>query len=320
MGDATTDTRYLVDPELLSGLELFPIFNENFAALEEFRALLEESAFPESAYAQEDVLIERQDIEGPDGRVGIVILRPKEQTNPLPVYLHLHPGGLIFGTAEQSNPSNVVTVSAVGCVIVSVDYRLAPEAKGPGALMDCYAVLQWLYENASDLWINPEKIAVGGESAGGGLAAALTQYARDQGKYPICFQLLLAPMLDDRSFFDRHLQPPTGEFIWTRSSNRYAWSCYLGQETCETDIPAYTVPARMTDLSNLPKAYIQVGALDLFLTECVDYATRLLAAKCAVELHIFPGAYHGFQRVKQARVSARAMDEAHLALKIAFGD
>ncbi|MBD0865781.1 MAG: alpha/beta hydrolase fold domain-containing protein [Rhodobacteraceae bacterium] len=313
-----TTTKHLVDPELLAGLGVFPNYDANDTTLKDLRGLVDEMTLPEDAYAQDDVEIERLTIDGPVGQIAINVFRPRDAVGPLPAYLHMHPGGLIFGTAEQSNPANVCTASAVGCMVVSVDYRLAPEAKAPGALLDCYAALQWLHKRARELGVDPKKIAIGGESAGGGLAAALAQYARDQGTYPVCFQLLIAPMLDDRPCAVGNLPPHVGEFVWTRASNRYAWSCYLGQEPGKADTPLYAVPARMDDLQNLPPAYIQVGALDLFFPESVDYATRLLTAECTAELHVVPAAYHGFELIEQADVSARSRAEVRAALARAF--
>jgi acetyl esterase/lipase len=236
----------------------------------------------------------------------------------VPALLHIHGGGYVLGVAEGSGPSNVRTAAEVGCVVVSVDYRLAPETVAPGAVEDCYAVLRWLYTEANNLGIDRSRIAVGGESAGGGLAAALALLARDRGEYPLCFQMLIYPMIDDRTATSAPDNPNTGEFIWTRSSNRFGWRCLLGQEPGCEGTSAYAAPARANNLAGLPPAYISVGALDLFLDENIEYARRLLNAGVPTELHVFPGAYHGFELAPEARVSKLSESERRAALARAF--
>jgi acetyl esterase/lipase len=232
--------------------------------------------------------------------------------------LHIHGGGFVSGIAEASGPSNVRTATEVGCVVVSVEYRLAPETVAPGAVEDCYAALRWLYAEADGLGVDRSRIAVGGESAGGGLAAALALLARDRGEYPLCFQMLIYPMIDDRTATPAPGNPNTGEFIWTRSSNRFGWQSLLGEEPGGEGISAHASPARANDLAGLPPTYISVGALDLFLDENIEYARRLLNAGVPTELHVFPGGYHGYELAPEARISRLSECERRAALAKAF--
>ncbi|MEO1306141.1 MAG: alpha/beta hydrolase, partial [Pseudomonadota bacterium] len=170
----------------------------------------------------------------------------------------------------------------------------------PAALDDSYAVLAWMHQNASGLNVDPNRIAIGGESAGGGLAATLALFARDQGEYPICYQMLTYPMIDDRTGSDaKPGDPLTGEFVWTRARNQLGWAYYLG----DVSPAAPHAAARAESVSGLPPAWISTAALDLFRDENIDYAQRLLMAGVATELIIYPGACHGFQMATEARVT-----------------
>ncbi len=195
------------------------------------------------------------------------------------------------------------------CVVVSVDYRLAPETHFPGSLEDNYAALRWLYTNADALGVDRKRIATGGESAGGGHAAALAIAARDRKEIPIAFQLLIYPMLDDRTGSTRPVPPNIGNFIWTAESNVFGWTSLLGVPAGSPNIPAGSAPARVANLAGLPPACIIVGAIDLFVDEDIEYARRLIAAGVPAELHVIPGAYHGFDLLApNARASARFKD------------
>ena len=187
-------------------------------------------------------------------------------------------------------------------VVVSVDYRLAPEHPIPAPLDDCYAALGWMHKNAADLNVDPTRIAIGGESAGGGLAAALALKARDEGEYPICWQQLVVPSLDDRTGTEEFPGDPlVGEFIWTRASNQYGRASFLG------DAPraAPQVPARAESLKGLPPAWMLTGGLDLFRDENIEYARRLMADGVAAELVVYPSACHAFQNVADSQLNQR---------------
>jgi acetyl esterase/lipase len=192
---------------------------------------------------------------------------------------------------------------ALDVVGVSVEYRLAPEAAFPVPLEDCYAALRWVHAHAADLGIDPDRIGIQGTSAGGGLAAALALLARDRGEVPLAFQILECPMIDDRletesSRIDR-LQ------VWSRESNTYGWSAYLGPLAGSDEVPYTAAPARAEDLSDLPPAIVCVGGADGFRDEDVQYALRLMQAGVATELHVYPGAPHGAQIVPTAPAASQ---------------
>jgi Esterase/lipase len=178
--------------------------------------------------------------------------------------------------------------------------------------------LKWLSTHADELSIDPNRIAVGGSSAGGGLAAALALLARDRGEIPLAFQFLLAPMLDDRTCTLAKPHPYTGEFIWTPDANRFGWTSLLGQEPGGPDVSPYAAAARAKHLEGLPATFLYVGALDLFLEEDLEYARRLTRAGAPTELHVYPGAYHGFRMVADAQVTQVAERDLLAALKRAF--
>lgn len=237
---------------------------------------------------------------------------------PLPALLWIHGGGYVIGSADGEDAGVKSMVSAVGCAAVSVDYRLAPETPHPGPVEDCYAALKWMYTHASELGVDATRIAIGGASAGGGLAAALGLLARDRGEVPLVFQLLIYPMLDDRTVILADPHPYTGEFIWTAEANRFGWRSLLGQEPGGPDVSPYAAAARAESLAGLPPTFINVGSLDLFLEEDLEYARRLMRAGVPTELHVYPGAYHGFNMVADAQVTQAAARDELSALKRAF--
>ena len=227
-------------------------------------------------------------------------------------YLHIHGGGYLFGSPEGSDPMNLHLVSMLNIVILSVDYRLAPENPIPAPLDDCYAALGWLHENAAELGVDPERIGVGGESAGGGLAAALAIKARDEGEYGLCWQQLTYPMLDDRTGSSQHYGDPlVGEFVWTRELNQYGWSSYLGN----AERTAPQVPGRLEEFRGLPPAWMFTASLDLFRDENILYAQNLMRSGVACDLVVYPGACHAFQRIESAAISKRYREEFVSSLK-----
>jgi acetyl esterase/lipase len=232
--------------------------------------------------------------------------------------LWIHGGGYIMGSADAEAAMAISIVSELGCAVVAPDYRLAPETPFPGPVEDCYAALKWLSAQADTLGIDARRIAVGGSSAGGGLATALTLLARDRGEVAIKFLFLIAPMLDDRTVTHPTPHPYTGEFIWTPEANRFGWASLLGHEPGGADVSPYAAPARATTLEGLPATFINVGALDLFLEEDMEYARRLMRAGVPTELHVYPGAYHGFRMVANAQVTQAAQRDQLAALKRAL--
>lgn len=311
-------SRHLVDPELAPILDYIPaspLTNEN---LKQVRAM---SARPPADLPQfAHLSLSERFIPGPEAAadVRVLICMPPSAQEAVPALLWLHGGGYVMGSADAEEVMVKTIVSAVGCAVVAVDYRLAPETPYPGPLEDCYAALKWLSTHAGELGIDPRQIAVGGSSAGGGLAAALALLARDRGELPLIFQFLIAPMLDDRTCVTEHPHPYTGEFIWTREANRFGWRSLLGKEPGEPDVSPYAAAARAENLEGLPATFINVGALDLFLEEDLEYARRLIRAGIPTELHVYPGAYHGFRMVADAQVTQTAQRDQLNALQSAF--
>jgi len=294
-GEESMSSLHLVDPDLLPGLELLPPFTLTREALPEIRAALEETVAAQPLLDQLPVERREQVIAGGAGQpMRLLIYTPRELSAPAAALLHIHGGGYVLGSAHIGDAGNRIAAAATGAVIVAVDYRLAPETPFPGPLEDCYAALRWLHDEAGSLGVDPARVAIRGESAGGGLAAALALLARDRRGPAICHQTLIYPMIDDRTGSEGDPHPHTGEFVWTAEANRFGWTALLGREP-GGDTPAHAAPARAADLSRLPPAYIATGALDLFVEENMDYARRLIRAGVPTELHIYPGAYHGFE-------------------------
>lgn len=309
-------TRHLVDPELVAAIDAIPIANLDATSLVATRSALASMVIPLETYARERIVTERRRIPGPQGApdVEVLIYRPRVAAQPRPVYLNIHGGGYVMGVAELNGPGNMRLADELDCVVVSVEYRLAPETRAPGSVEDCYAALRWVHGAADELGVDRSRIAIGGESAGGGLAAALALLARDRGEIPICFQLLIYPMLDDRTATTATPNPFTGEFVWTPAANHFAWTALLGSAPGVANVSPYAAPARATDLSGLPPAYISVGALDLFVDENIAYAQRLLNAGVPTELHVIPGAYHAFEMAVEASATIAAQHERREAL------
>lgn len=239
---------------------------------------------------------------------------------PRGAILYLHGGGFIRGSALLTMPLQIALARRLNCVLASVEYRLAPGTPFPGALEDNYAALLWLHANAAALGIDARRIALYGESAGGGHAAMLAIAARDRGEVAPCFQALVYPMLDDRTGSAHSVPAHRGTLIWTVEENRRGWTALLGRKAGSRKVPAGAVPARVQDLSGLPPAWIGVGGIDLFVDEDIEYARRLLDAGVPAELLVVPGAFHGFQLMApQAAISREfnASLEAALARALA---
>ena len=293
-------SRHLLDPELVAGLEALPVFPEfTPETLPQIRALMQEFAKLQLELPPVDgIAISEERVPGPAGApdVRVAIHRPVKADGSLPVFFHIHGGGLILGTPELRRAGSVEIAKTHQAVVISVDYRLAPETPFPGPIEDCFAAFQWMTANAKSLGIDPKRIVIGGESAGGGLTAALAIMARDRGAAPIACQMLVYPMLDDRSC-TAYEHAHVGEFVWTRASNDYGWRSYLGRAAGGKDVSAYAAAARLADFRGLPPAFIATGALDLFLEEDLEYARRLIRAGVPTELHVYPGAFHAFDMI-----------------------
>jgi len=224
--------------------------------------------------------------------VTVRLYRPDAVTHPSPAFYWIHGGGMIAGNIDGSDAYCANIADKLGILVASVEYRLAPEHPYPAPLEDCYAGLRWLASNAEALGIDPDRIAIGGGSAGAGLAAGLALLARDRGGPGIVYQHLIYPMLDD-SNTTRSSHAILDSRVWNRDANRVGWNAYLGGRAGAEGVEPYAAPARATELTGLPPAYIAVGTLDLFVDEDIAYAQALLVADVPTELHIYPGAYHG---------------------------
>ncbi|MFB9991413.1 alpha/beta hydrolase [Deinococcus oregonensis] len=240
-----------------------------------------------------DAHFEQRDVPGltdaPD--VKVLLYRPLEGLRNTAALLYIHGGGFITGSADAYHQQCVRFANELGLLVVNVEYRLAPGTPFPGPLEDCYAALKWLHNHAAELGVDRERIAIGGDSAGAGLAAGLAQLAHDRREVRPAFQLLLYPMLDDRTVL-RVDHEGRGEFVWTPGSNRLGWTSYLGGAPRMEDAPAYAAPARREDLSGLAPAWIGVGSLDLFYLEDCTYARRLNEAGVPCEFFEVDGAFH----------------------------
>lgn len=307
-------SRHLVDPELLALLDEWPQLVLSDATLPDMRngsrLLLPPIAHRERVETSRYLA---PCADGPD--VPLFLYRPASHQGSLPCIYHIHGGGFVGGAAGPLEPIHRIMAYDLECVIVSVDYRLAPETPYPGPLEDCYAGLSWLFDHAAEFGIDPARIGVMGESAGGGLAAGLALLVRDRGEHSLAFQHLIYPMLDDRTCTFQDPHPYTGDYIWTPHNNAYGWRAYLGSEPGSPDVSAYAAPARAEDLKGLPPAFLSTGSLDLFLEEDMDYARRLTRAGVPVELHVYAGGYHGFIFHPTADVAERATRDSWDALR-----
>ena len=284
--------RHLIDPECRGPLDaLLEAVPGGFNAIPDIVArraamdwLLGAIERPENP----NVIKEDRSVPGPDGEPDITvrIYRPVGASTTLPGIYYIHGGGMIMGSISN-DATAILLCDQVGAVVVSVEYRLAPENPHPAPVEDCYAGLVWMEKNAAELGVVPDRLAVYGGSAGGGLTIAAAMLARDRGGPALRFMMPIYPMIDDR-----HETPSSQEItdigIWDRAGNIEAWAWYLGGKPADQ----YAAPARAQDVSGLPSAFIDVGTLDLFRDEDIAFAQRLMQAGVPCELHVYPGSYH----------------------------
>lgn len=313
-------SRHLVDPEMLTLAEMPPV-EFGSAGVDQVRAMFAATR-PPLPPPPPDVQVYQAHAPGRDGApdVRLVVTAPRAVGRSRPGILHIHGGGFVLGSADMTGPTDAAYASELGAVVVSVDYRLAPETPFPGPVEDCYAALAWLHAQAAALGVDPGRIVVTGESAGGGLAAALVLLAKHRGAYAVAFQHLVFPMLDDRTVTHPDPSPYLGQFVWTQESNRFGWTSMLGAPPGGAEVSPFAAPARASDLSGLPPTFMICGALDLFLEEDLDYARRLIRAGVPTELHIYPGAPHGFMFIPTAQVSLTFARDSMAALWRAVGE
>lgn len=295
-------TRHLVDPEVLPLIDLMPFTGFTRETLPQARiASAERFAF----LGDPPLAPQVKTIPGPGGALEIYWYDPAPGAKDRPALLHVHGGGMIIGSAKSMQHGPSGTAAALGIPVASVEYRLTPEHPFPAPQEDCLAALHWLAANAAELGVDPARIGIIGESAGGGLAAATALMARDTGGPALAAQILTYPMLDHRTGGPDcpWRNPTTGEFIWTRESNVFGWEALRGDYGADDERKGWFSPTLAEDLSGLPPTWIGTGALDLFLDEDLDYARRLVAAGVPVELHCYPGAIHAFNAVAESQIA-----------------
>jgi acetyl esterase len=309
---------YAFDVELAAALDVLPKIDVSDipAARTALEELLGELAEPDATGVEERAVR----IPGPAGAPDVLLLLyvPEQRIGSGAVY-DVHGGGFILGAAGGNRPRNLQLARELGVVVASVDYRLAPEHPFPAGLEDCYAGLTWLAAHADELGVDPARIAIHGISAGGGLCAALALLARDRGGPAIAFQYLGVPEVDDR-LDTPSMQAFVDTPIWNRPNAVVSWDSYLGAGVPGTSaVSPYAAPARATDLTGLPPAYVSAMQFDPLRDEGLAYALALVAAGVSVELHLFPGTFHGSALVEAAQVSRRELDEAVTVLRNPVG-
>jgi acetyl esterase/lipase len=280
-----------LDPELDQLSALIPTLDFSGGVVE-LRSLIDRMAAEMPPPLSDDV--ERADyVVSDDPYVVVRVHRPKNLAGPAACLYSIHGGGYVIGTYTMDDPVFDRYCADFGCVGVSVEYRLAPETPYPGPLEDCYRGLAWTFAHSGDLGVDPTRIGIRGESAGGGLAAGLALLARDRGEVDIAFALLECPMLDDRQI------TPSSRCddlkVWTKEANTFGWRSYLGDLYGTDDVPAYAAAARADDLSRLPPTLVIAGGADGFRDENILYAMRLGQAGVPTDLIVIAGAPHGVQ-------------------------
>jgi acetyl esterase/lipase len=285
--------RELIDPECrvpLDGLlEALPGGFNSIPDIVARRATVQQILSSMEVPENPNVTTEDRVVPGPEGEpdISVRIYRPAGATGTLPGIYYIHGGGMILGDVAGEDIAATMLCEQVGAVVVSVEYRLAPEHPHPAPVEDCYAGLRWMTDNTADLGVDADRIAVYGASAGGGLTIATALLARDRGGPGIRFMMPIYPMIDDRNE-TASSQEITDIGIWDRAGNIEAWAWYLGGKPADE----YAAPARAVDVSGLPPAFIDVGTVDLFRDEDIAFAQRLMAAGVPCELHVYPGSYH----------------------------
>jgi acetyl esterase len=309
---------YAFDPELAAIIPLMPMLDHS--DLPAARAQIANGLAAMPAPDATGVDVGEVRVPGPRDAPDVVLrtYRPQDVPGPLPVIYDIHGGGFTVGSVDIDHAGNLAFSRDLGALVVSVEYRLAPEDPFPAGLEDCYAGLSWVAKNAAELDADPDRIVLHGTSAGGGLAAALALLARDRSGPAIRFQFLSIPELDDR-LDTPSMRDFTDTPIWNRPKAVISWDYYLGAGVPGTaDVSPYAAPARATDLAGLPPAYVAVMEFDPLRDEGIDYARALLAAGVPAELHLFPGTFHGSAVAAYAGISQRENAEAHAVLRRAL--
>jgi acetyl esterase/lipase len=306
---------YNFDPELAAAMDFLPEGTMDLSKPVETReAFMQLIDMLNDGLDKSGVVTEDRDIPGPDGApdVPVRIYTPEGLAEATAGIVHIHGGGFVVGNLDSELGSAISLCRQLGVVVVSVDYRLAPEHPYPAGLEDCYSALKWTHDNHASLNIDPARIAVLGMSAGGGLSAALSLLAKQRGGPAICFQYLGIPEVDDR-LETKSMQDFVDTPMWNRPNAEMSWDAYLGDSYSRgaDDVPINAAPARasLEDLSGLPPAYVSTMEFDPLRDEGIEYALKLVRAGVSTELHSFPGTFHGSSLMTHARVSQREAKE-----------
>ncbi len=265
----------------------------------------------EELVANRGIEVERVTLPSADADVVLdgMLLRPTGTPGALPGVLYVHGGGMVSGNMLSGASVWLDLVDVHHTAVLTFEYRLAPEHPHPTPVDDCFSALRWLAGNAAEAGIDPGRLLVAGASAGGGIAAALALMARDRGGPSLYAQLLIYPMLDDRNTsVSSHQIDRIG--VWDRTSNITAWDALLGPARGGPEVSPYAAPARASELAGLPPAFIDVGSADVFRDEAVEYASRIWQAGGNAELHVWPGAFHGYDVFTPDTALARATKAA----------
>lgn len=309
---------YSYDPELAAIVPLLP--KVDITDIGVARANLDEMmAHLSTTVDESSLVIEDHHVPGHDGDPEVIVrlFKPRRTTGVVPALLYIHGGGFVLGSVAAEQESAVALASTLGIVVASVEYRLAPEHPFPAGLHDCLAALNWLFQQAEDLGVDPTRVGVYGSSAGGGLAAALALLCRDRGGPSLSFQFLAIPLLDDR-LETQSMRTFVDTPEWDRPSAELSWAYYLGASGSE-EVSPYAAPARAQNLRGLPPAYVSTMEFDPLRDEGILYGLALLDAGVSVELHSYPGTFHGSTSIATAGVSRRIVDEQMDVLRRALG-
>jgi acetyl esterase len=309
---------YSYDPELMPVVALLPSLDISDIQAARQAMLVTRRQLPPFV-PPESLLISRRSVPGPPGEpdVQLCIITPRELAAPAAALYWIHGGGFVLGDVDGDMITPTHIADTLGAVVVSVEYRLAPEHPFPAPVEDCYAGLTWMAEQAAELGIDRNRLAIGGLSAGGGLAAAVALMARDRGRPALCFQLLDIPELDDRL-----CTPSVKEYVdtplWNHPNAILSWRAYLGPDH-DGETSPYAAPARAPDLSGLPPAYVVTCEFDPLRDEGIEYAQRLMQAGVPTELHHYPGTFHGASGAGVGTaIASRMVSDRTAALARAF--
>jgi acetyl esterase/lipase len=317
--EPTTDLTPRMDPELRAAFAGYPDAVDATTDPPGVRRMIEEAYVKTLPPPRPGVAVRNLVAPGPpDNAAGVPVrlYEPRDRTALLPAIVYVHGGGFVLGSVDAARATCEDLAERVGALVVSPRYRVAPEDPYPAAVEDVYAVLRWVAASADELGVDPARIAIAGYSAGGGISAGAVLMARDRGEIDLVFQAPTNACLDDR-----HITPSSrlvrDRRTWHHDRARSQWAAYLSRVA--DDVPCYAAPARATDLSGLPPTFLSVGDLDLLLDENLDYAHRLMDAGVPTELHVYPGAFHGFEiLLPDARITRDAVSALHGALRRAL--